>query len=68
MSKRLSRRIDKIERRLKPEKGEWLKFPCPDGSFIEVPGCRTLIDVMARAMNEKARRKREETMDETERK
>ena len=56
MSKRLSRRIDKIERALKPEKGEWLKFPCRDGSFIEVPGCRTLIDVMARAMNEKTRR------------
>ena len=65
---RLSRRIDKIERRLKPEKGQWLKFPCPDGSFIEVPGCRTLIDVLARVANEKARRKCEETMDETERK
>ena len=64
----MARRIEKIERRLEPEKGEWLKFPCPDGSFIEVPGCRTVIDVVARVMNEKARRKREETMDETERK
>ena len=52
----MARRLDQIERRLKPEKGEWLKFPCPDGSFIEVPGFRTLIDVVARAMNEKARR------------
>jgi len=65
---KLSRRIDKIERRLEPEKGECLKFPCPDGSFIEVPDCRTLIDVLARVANEKTRRKREETMDETERK
>ena len=63
MSKRLSRRIEKIERVLKPEKGEWLKWPCPDGSFIEVPGCRSLVDVAARA----GMRKRKETMDETER-
>ena len=62
----LKRRVSKIEKGMGPEKGEWLRFPCPDGSFIEAPGCRTVIDVVARAMNEKARRKREETMDETE--
>lgn len=45
---RLSRRIEKIERTLNPDnKDEWLKFPCPDGSFIEVPGCRSLVDVAA---------------------
>jgi len=44
----MARRIDQIERRLEPEKGEWLKWPCPDGSFIEVPGCRTLVDVYAK--------------------
>ncbi len=45
---RLSRRIEKIERALNPDnKDEWLKFPRPDGSFIEVPGCRSLVDVAA---------------------
>ena len=45
---RLSRRIEKIERTLNPDnKGEWLRFPCRDGSFIEVPGCRSLVDVAA---------------------
>ena len=47
MDKRLLRRIDKIERALKPEKGEWLKWPCEDGTFVEVPGCRSLVDVAA---------------------
>ena len=32
---------------MKPKKGEWLKWPCPDGSFIEVPGCKSLVDVAA---------------------
>ena len=63
MSKRLSRRIEKIEKALKPEKGEWLKWPCPDGSFIEVPGCRTLVDVYALC----AARGRNKELDETER-
>ena len=47
MDKRLSRRVDKIERRLKPEKGEWLKFPDGKGGYIEVPHCYSLIDVAA---------------------
>jgi hypothetical protein len=61
---RLSKRIDKIERRLKPEKGEWLKWPCPDGSFIEVPGCRSLVGVAARA----GIGRKDAEVDETERK
>ena len=64
MDKRLSRRLDKIEKKLKPEKGHWLRFPDGKGGFIEVPGCRSLIDVAALA---EARRHREKT-DETERK
>jgi hypothetical protein len=63
MSKRLSRRIEKIEKALKPEKGEWLKWPCPDGSFIEVPGCRSLVDVAALA----GIGRNDATVDETER-
>ena len=47
MGKRLSRRIDKIERKLQPEKGDWFKFPDGEGGYIEVPGCRSLIDVIA---------------------
>jgi len=47
MDKRLSRRIDKIERKLRPEKGEFWQFPHPDGSFIDVPGYLTLIDIVA---------------------
>lgn len=43
------RRIEKIERALGAEKGTCFRFPCPDGSFIEVPGCRTLLDVLALA-------------------
>jgi len=44
----LSNRVEKVERALEPDnKGEWLKFPCRDGSFIEVPGCRSLADVVA---------------------
>ncbi|MEA3227122.1 MAG: hypothetical protein U9Q07_14325 [Planctomycetota bacterium] len=46
---RLSRRIDKIERRLKPEKGEWLKWPDEKGGYIKLPGCRSVVDVLALA-------------------
>ncbi len=60
----LKRRVAKIEKALEPEKGEWLKFPCPDGSFIEVPGCRSLVDVMALAGTGSGDAK----VDETERK
>lgn len=47
------------------EKGEWLKWPCLDGSFIEVPGCRSLADVAAMAQ---MRRRNDAEVDETERK
>jgi hypothetical protein len=52
-----------IEKALEPEKGEWLKWPCPDGSFIEVPGCRSLADVAALA----GIGRNDATVDETER-
>ena len=64
MDKRLSRRLDKIEKKLEPEKGQWLRLPDGEGGYIEVPGCRTLIDVLALA----GIGKHEETMDETEQK
>ena len=48
MSRALTNRIKKAEQALEPDnKGEWLKFPCRDGSFVEVPGCRSLVDVVA---------------------
>ncbi len=50
MSRALTNRIKKAEQALEPDnKGEWLKFPCRDGSYIEVPGCRSLVDVLALA-------------------
>ena len=60
----ISRRIKKAEKKLEPEKGHWLRFPLPEGGFIEVPGCRSLIDVAALV----GARRHKEKMDETERK
>jgi hypothetical protein len=40
----LSRRIDKIEEQLEPNKGACLRWPNPDGTFTEMPGCRDLND------------------------
>ena len=46
----LKRRIEKIERALEPrDKGACFRFPDGKGGFIEVPGCRTLLDVLALA-------------------
>ena len=64
MDKRLSKRIEKIEQKLRPEKGHWLRFPDGEGGFIEVPGCQTIADVAALAGIGSHR----EQMDETERK
>lgn len=64
MNKRLSRRIEKIEKKLEPKKGQWLKFPDGKGGFIEVPGCRSLIDVAALD----GARRHKEKMNEDERK
>ena len=47
MDKSLSRRLDKIEKKLEPEKGHWLRFPDGKGGFIEIPGCRSIIDIIA---------------------
>ena len=41
---RLSRRVDRIEERLEPEKGVCLRWPNTDGTVTEVPGCRSLND------------------------
>lgn len=43
----LSRRVDRIEEQLEPNSGPCLRWPNPDGTFIEVPGCRSLADVAA---------------------
>jgi len=40
----LSRHIDRIEEQLEPDNGACLRWPNPDGTFIEVPGCRSLND------------------------
>ena len=44
----LERRINKIEKKLDLGQGLWLRFPIGDGEFIEIPGCRTLLDVYAK--------------------
>jgi len=45
---RLIRRLEKIERKLGVnDKGPCLRFPDGKGGFIEAPGCRSLIDVLA---------------------
>jgi hypothetical protein len=64
MPRALTNRLRKIEEALEPEKGEWLKFPCRDGSFVEVPGCRSLVDVIALC----SMREKDKELDETERK
>ena len=48
----IKRRIEKIEKELDIEnKTQWLRIPDPDspGGFIEIKGCRTLVDVIAMA-------------------
>ena len=48
----VKRRIEKIEKELGIEdKTQWLRIPDPDspGGFIEIRGCRTLVDVIAMA-------------------
>jgi hypothetical protein len=40
----LYRRVDRIEAELEPDRGEGLRWPNPDGTFTEVPGCRSLND------------------------
>ena len=48
----IKRRIEKIEKELGIEdKTQWLRFPDPDSpcGFIEIKGCRTLVDVSAMA-------------------
>ncbi len=48
----IKRRIEKIEKELDIEdKTQWLRIPDPDspGGFIEIKGCRTLVDAIAMA-------------------
>ena len=48
----INRRIEKLEKELGIEdKTQWLRFPDPDspGGFIEIKGCRSLVDVAAMA-------------------
>ncbi len=40
----LQRRVDRIEEQLEPDKGPGLRWPNDDGTFTEVPGCRSLND------------------------
>jgi len=37
-------RLKRVEEQLEPEKGPWLRWPNPDGTVTEVPGCRSLND------------------------
>jgi hypothetical protein len=41
-------RLKRIEERLEPEDGPSLRWPNPDGTFTEIPGCRNLLDVYAK--------------------
>jgi hypothetical protein len=40
-------RLKRIEERLGPEDGPWLRWPNPNGTFTEIRGCRSLVDVAA---------------------
>lgn len=40
----LSMRVDRIEGRLEPQEGPRLRWPNDDGTFTEIPGCRSLND------------------------
>jgi len=40
----LLKRVDKIEDQLEPDRGPGLQWPNDDGTFTEVPGCRSLND------------------------
>ena len=45
----IKRRIEKIEKELNIEdKTQWLRLPAPDNpdGFIEIKGCRTLVDFL----------------------
>ncbi len=43
----LQKRVKKIEERLEPDAGGCLRWPNPDGTFTEIPGCRSLADLCA---------------------
>ncbi len=43
----LSRRVDRIEEQLEPDRGPCLRWPNPDGTFTEIHGCRSLADIAA---------------------
>ena len=43
----LARRVDRIEEQLEADRGPWLRWPNPDGTFTEIRGCRSLVDVAA---------------------
>ena len=44
----IKRRIEKIEKELDIEdKTQWLRIPDSSGGFIEIKGCRTLVDFLA---------------------
>ena len=44
---RLTQRLNKIEKKLEPEKSKSTRFPLPGGGFIEVPGNLSLVDILA---------------------
>lgn len=55
-------RLKRIEKKLGVgDKSPWLKLPDGNGGFIEVPGCRTLIDAIALAQARRHRQKPNET-------
>ena len=43
----LQRRVGRIEEQLEPDDGPGLRWPNPDGTFIEVHGCQSLADITA---------------------
>jgi hypothetical protein len=40
-------RLKRIEEQLEPDRGPWLRWPNPDGTFTEIHGCRSLADIAA---------------------
>lgn len=60
----LSKRVDRIEEQLEPNKGPSLLWPSDDGTFTEIPGCRSLLDVYAKYILPYERAKKEGATDD----
>ena len=58
MTGSIKKRIQKVEKQLALDgKTQWLRIPNPDNpdEMIEIPGCRTFAEAMAKAYEEEQR-------------